>query len=498
MVAMMMTVGMIGASAGAVEPGGAFRDDDGNVHESAIEAVAVAGITRGCNPPTNDRYCPSSSVTRGQMAAFLVRAIPSLPIPDPDVDSFTDDDNSQFEAEIERLAASGVTKGCDPGRFCPDGTVTRGQMAAFIVRGFDLEGDTSGDRFGDDDGLVFEDEIEILAGNGVTLGCNPPANDRYCPSSPVRRDEMAAFLARAAHLTLIEVPPRCGILPADNIWNARVDGLPLDARSGDYIASMGASGTLHPDFGSGVWPPGSTSPIGIPYVEVDDTQPEVPIIWTAYGDESDPGPYPVPAGAPVEGGPDGDGDRHVLVLDTLDCMLYELYRAFPAAGGAWEADSGAAYDLTSNALRPAGWTSADAAGLPIFPGLVRYDEVASGEIGHAIRFTASQTRQAYVWPARHQASSTTSPNLPPMGQRFRLKAGYDISGFSPQIQVILTAMKRYGLIVADNGSDWYISGAPDERWDNDVLRELKTVPGSAFEAVDVSSLMVDPDSGLVG
>jgi hypothetical protein len=227
-------------------------------------------------------------------------------------------------------------------------------------------------------------------------------------------------------------------------------------------------------------------------------QADAPIQFTAYGNESDPGPYPVPEDAPIEGGPDGDGDRHVLVLDTEDCMLYELYRAFPQAGGAWSADSAAKYDLTSNELRPDGWTSADAAGLPIYPGLVRYEEVASGTIDHAIRFTASQTQQAYVWPARHFASSITDPSVPPMGQRFRLKASFDLSGYSPEIQVILTAFKQYGIILADNGSSWYISGAPDERWDNDVLNELKTIPGSAFEAVDVSGLIVDPDSGQAG
>ncbi len=178
-------------------------------------------------------------------------------------------------------------------------------------------------------------------------------------------------------------------------------------------------------------------------------------------------------------------------------MLYELYRAFPQGDGSWDADSGSAYDLTSNELRPAGWTSADAAGLPIYPGLVTYDEVASGVIDHAIRFTVPQTRNEYVWPARHQASSLSGSQYPPMGQRFRLRADYDISGYSPEIQVILTAMKQYGLILADNGSSWYISGAPDERWDNDMLHEWDDVPGSAFEAVDVSSLMVDPNSGRV-
>jgi hypothetical protein len=309
---------------------------------------------------------------------------------------------------------------------------------------------------------------------------------------------MATFLARAELLEPILVPAGCSILPADNIWNTRVDSLPVHSRSGAYVSSIGNDSNMHPDFGSGVWPPGSTSPIGIPVTEVGAGQPTVEIIYTDYGDESDPGPFPIPSNASIEGGPSGGGDRHVIVVDRAACRLYELFYAWPQENGSWEASSGAAYDLRSNALRPDGLTSADAAGLPIFPGLVTYDEVAAGFIGHAIRFTASETQRAYVWPARHFASSDTSLDLPPMGQRFRLKASFDISGFAPEIQVILTAFKQYGLILADNGSSWYVSGAPDPRWDNDVLGELKTIPGSAFEAVDVSSLQVNPDSGQAG
>ncbi len=287
----------------------------------------------------------------------------------------------------------------------------------------------------------------------------------------------------------------CPLLPEDNIWNAPIDTLPLDAHSGAYVSSIGAGAVVHADFGSGTWNGG---PIGIPFASVPGSQPAVPIHYTAYGAESDPGPFPIPADAPVEGGSTSDGDRHVLVVDRDNCVLYELYRAFLQADGSWNADSGARYDLRSNALRPAGWTSADAAGLPIFPGLVRYDEVVAGEIAHAIRFTVPQTRQAYVWPARHYASSSSDPALPPMGQRFRLKAGVDISGFSGPVQVILRAMKKYGIILADNGSAWYISGVPDERWDNDMLHELDAITGSDFEAVDCSALMIDPDSGQAG
>jgi hypothetical protein len=307
------------------------------------------------------------------------------------------------------------------------------------------------------------------------------------------------YIPVAGKFGTLDLPPLgCSILPPDNVWSRRVDTLPLDARSDQYVSTIGQNATLHADFGSGVWPPGSNSPIGIPFIEVYPDQPLVDIIYTDYGSESDPGPFPIPPGAPIEGGPDADGDRHVTVLDRGACKLYELFYSFPQAGGAWSASSGASYDLTSNALRPDGWTSADAAGLPIFPGLITYDEVASGVIHHAIRFTAPQTRNAHVWPARHHASSLTGTNYPPMGQRFRLKAGFDISAYSPDVRVMLQAFKDYGLILADNGSSWYISGAPDDRWNNDMLHEWDDIPGSAFEAVDVSSLMVDPNSGATG
>ncbi|MEW5871583.1 MAG: hypothetical protein AB1894_20085 [Chloroflexota bacterium] len=288
----------------------------------------------------------------------------------------------------------------------------------------------------------------------------------------------------------------CPVLPADNIWNAPIDGLPVDANSAAYIQTIGASGHLHPDFGSGTWPPTNGFPIGIPYNVVPGSQAKVAVVFD-YDDESDPGPYPIPPNPKIEGDPNS-GDRHILVLDRDNCQLYEMWDSHLETDG-WHAGSGAIFDLFSNALRPDGWTSADAAGLPILPGLVRYEEVAAGEITHAIRFTAAQTRRAYVWPARHFASSLTGAQYPPMGQRFRLKASYDISGFSPEVQVILLALKKYGMILADNGSSWYLSGVPDERWDNDTLvGELHQVPGSAFEAVDESALMVDADSGQAG
>ncbi len=284
----------------------------------------------------------------------------------------------------------------------------------------------------------------------------------------------------------------CPLFPADSIWNTPIDNLPVDPNSSAYISTIGATQGLHPDFGSGTWNGG---PIGIPYTVVSGTQTKVNITFD-YSDESDPGPYPIPPDAAIEGGSQSTGDRHVLVLDRDNCVLYEIFSAYPQQDGSWLAGSGAVFNLRSNSLRPRGWTSADAAGLPILPGLARYDEVASGEIRHALRFTAPQTRREYLWPARHYASSLTGSNYPPMGQRFRLKAAFDVSPFSAEVQVILRALKKYGMILADNGSSWYISGVPDPRWNNDKLvSELRQVTGSNFEAVDQSSLMVSADSG---
>jgi IPT/TIG domain len=282
----------------------------------------------------------------------------------------------------------------------------------------------------------------------------------------------------------------CPVLPADSVWNTPVDQLPVSANSSVWGAIIGSTKTLHPDFGSGLY---NGAPIGIPFITVPGAQAKFPASFT-YASESDPGPYAIPLNAPIEGGSQSTGDRHTLAIDTDHCILYELYAAYPQAAS-WTAGSGAIFNLFSNALRPSGWTSTDAAGLPIFPGLVRYDEVAAGEIRHAIRFTVPQTQRAFVWPARHFASSLTGTQYPPMGARFRLRAGFDISGFSAANQVILRALKRYGMMVADNGSSWYLSGAPDSRWDNDDLHNLGLVKGSDFEVVDVSGLMTDPNSG---
>lgn len=276
----------------------------------------------------------------------------------------------------------------------------------------------------------------------------------------------------------------CTVFPGDNPWNTDISdpgAYPVHQSSDAFIDSIGRNDTLHPDFGT-EW---QGAPNGIPYVVVAGDQPTVPINFTAYGDESDPGPYPVPPDAPVEGGPDGDGDRHVLVVDGVACMLYEMFNAWPQNGGAsWDADSGAVFDLSINDHHPDTWTSADAAGLPILPGLVRYDEVVEqGAVHHALRFTVSESQSGYIFPARHYASSNSDPNLPPMGLRLRMKAAYDCSGLSAEVQVLCAAFKTYGLLVADNGSDWFISGAPHDSWDDDALHDLGQITGDAFEVV---------------
>jgi hypothetical protein len=275
---------------------------------------------------------------------------------------------------------------------------------------------------------------------------------------------------------------------SDNLWNTDISSAPVDANSAAIINFIGPTIGMHADFGSGEY---QGSNIGIPYAVVDGTQSPVSINFTAYGDESDPGPMPIPGNASIEGDPNpGNGDRHVLVLDNGNCFLYELYSSYPNTDGTWNAASAAVWDLLGDEQRPWTWTSADAAGLPIFPGLVRYDEVAAGQIQHAIRFTLPQSRAAMVLPATHWASNSSSSSAPPMGMRLRLKAGYDISGFSTNVQVILSAMKKYGLIMADNGSAMYISGAPDSRWDNNDLHNLSQVPASAFEVVQMNPIYV--------
>jgi hypothetical protein len=325
--------------------------------------------------------------------------------------------------------------------------------------------------------------------------------------TPLGRTGRAKTLRRVARLGLAWCLAACGrsgtepgppgtppplparsVFPADNPWNRDISLDPVDAASDSLIAACGATVALHPDFGT-VY---GGAPWGIPFVTVPGTQARAPVSFD-YADESDPGPYPIPPWAPIEGGASSTGDRHVLVVDVDHWLLFELFDAHPVNGGrSWTAGSGAVFDLASDALRPAGWTSADAAGLPIFPGLVRYDEVAAGAITHALRFTCPVTREAYVPPARHWASSQTSANLPPMGMRVRLKAGVDISAFPADVQVILTALKHYGLMLADNGGAFFVSGAPDPRWNDADINLMKRLRGSDFEVVQMVGLVAGP------
>jgi hypothetical protein len=287
----------------------------------------------------------------------------------------------------------------------------------------------------------------------------------------------------AAHALRLPSAPKCAVFPADNAWNQRVDTLPVAANSAQMIRSIGLDAPVHADFGSGKWDGG---PIGIPFDVVSSKTPLSRVSFE-YADESDRVRYPIPRGVHIEGGPSSTGDRHAILVDKSSCRLYELYDLRHTSRG-WTAGSGATWSLRSDHLRPAGWTSADAAGLPIFPGLARWDEVSRGVIDHALRFTAPETRRAYVYPARHYASSSTSASLPPMGLRVRLKASVDISSFPKQARVVLQALQTYGMILADNGSPWYVSGAPNAHWSNDALHSLGRLTGADFEVVDTSSL----------
>ena len=307
------------------------------------------------------------------------------------------------------------------------------------------------------------------------------------PSTPTQQDEplpsptQTELPGPAVQIT------NCDSFPANNFWNAAIDQLPVHAMSEQWIESIGSGESLHMDFGSGSWDGG---PIGIPYNLIADAGETKFSLQFEYAGESDPGPYPIPANPQVEYG----SDHHILLVEPGTCTLYEIYAAH-FADGQWSGGSGAIWNLGENDLRPADWTSADAAGLPIFPGLARYAEITSGEITHALRFTAEDTA-GYIWPARHQTSDAKM-GIPPMGARFRLKAGYDISGFPPEEQIILRAMKKYGLVLADNGSNWYVSGAPAEGWDNEKLHLLDVLRGADFEAIDTARMMVDLNSGEV-
>ena len=342
-----------------------------------------------------------------------------------------------------------------------------------------------------DNSAPLPDEVSSLSKTGeptevrheFALSANEPSNEHVesrnssRKSAPSKPDRSVPVLKTA--FGDVE------IFTASNDWNRDISALPVHQMSSTWVRSIGLSDHLHPDFGP-LW---RGSPIGIPYVVVDSDQPKIKVQFE-YDDESDPGPYPIPNNVPIEGGPNApyESDRHIIMIDPKKKLLYELFQAIPDPIFGWRAGSGAIFDLSSDKLRPDGWTSADAAGLPVFPGLVRYDEVTEGEIRHALRFTVELTQRAYIHPARHFASRHTDPTLPPMGLRVRLRADYDISNFPKSAKVVLTALKKYGMLLADNGSNWFVSGAPDSRWKSDELATLKRVKGRYFECVDTGPL----------
>lgn len=442
-------------------------------------------------------FKPDNSINRAEFTKIIVGAGTGYnPSQDPSgfdiyalvgVD-FTDVISGEWYVPYLRKAvASEIISGYPDGSFRPAQSINFAEASKIIVVG--LGGDFAGAGYPPDE--WYAKYVHVLAdrhaipttinsfdqmvtrGEMVEMIYRMKAEVTAKPSRTY--EELSAASASGASPKVGD----CKIFPSDNPWNTDISGYPVHANSADFIASIGSSMHLHPDFGG-------NGEYGIPYSIVGGDQPLVPLLNIDYADESDPGPYPIPDNVRVENG----SDAHVLVVDQDNCKLYELFAAEKVEGG-WNAGSAAVFDLLSNALRPEGWTSADAAGLPIFPGLVRYDEAEAGAINHAIRFTASETQRGYIHPATHFASNSTDPDLPPMGLRVRMKADYDISGLTGHAKVIAQAMKKYGMILADNGSDWYFQGSMDPRWDDDNLNQLKDIPGSAFEVVDTGPVITD-------
>ncbi len=436
-------------------PDGTFKAQN-NVNRAEFTKIIVGAISG---------YDPSKDPSN-----FDIYSLMSVP--------FNDVESGQWYIPYLRKAyASGIISGYPDGTFQPANDINFAEAAKVIVNGFGYQTSPGA--------VWYKPYVDTLAG----LNAIPTTITGF--DQKITRGEMVEMIYRlkagitykdsmdyaklgGTTVTASGSAPmigNCPVFPADNPWNTDISGYPVDPNSDSYIASIGASGHLHPDFGG-------NGEYGIPYNVVGKDQPLVPLLTIDYADESDPGPYPIPDNAKIENG----SDAHVLVVDQDNCKLYELWSAQKVQGG-WNAGSAATFDLLTDTLRPDGWTSADAAGLPVFAGLVRFDEVAAGSVNHAIRFTVSKSQKGYIHPATHAASSSTDPNLPPMGLRLRLKADYDISNLTGESRVIAETLKKYGMIVADNGSNWYITGAADPRWDDNDLNQLKAVPGSAFEVV---------------
>ena len=412
--------------------------------QGVISGYGCGGPGEPCDGQNRPYFRPNAAVNRGQIAKMIVQAQDWNP-PNPTSQRFSDvAPGSPYYIYVDYVAARGVISGYADGTFRPGQATTRSQASKIIslaVSGAPTPGPSATPQ-------------PVPTGSGYW---NPPAS----------------------------IP--CPLFPADNIWNRNIRSLPVHARSNNFINNIGGGSVLHPDFGSGTW---QGDRIGIPYMVVPGNQSRVPVSFQ-WPLESDPGLYPIPSNATIEGG----SDRHVLVVESGSCDVYEMYAAARNGNGSWDAGAGARWGLSGNTLRPNGWTSADAAGLPILPGLVRYDEVAAGAINHAIRFTTENINRSYVWPARHSDGSATDANVLPMGSRLRLKAGVNISSYPAQVQVILRALQDYGMILADTGDALNISGTPDPRWNDPTLLAMEGIRASDFEVVDVSSLMIDPNSG---
>jgi hypothetical protein len=452
---------------------------------SWVEKAVANGVSSGyacggpgepCDAQNRPYFRPNVAVNRGQIAKMIVQAKGWNP-PNPSAQTFRDvPASSPYFRFVEYVAAQAVISGytcggasepCPGQYFRPGGSTTRGQARKMI---------------------------SLAVSGAPTPGPQPTTPPTQPPPpgttpSPLPTTPPQPVPTNGGYWTPPALP--CTVLPADNIWNRNIRSQPLHPRSASYISSIGGGSVLHSDFSAGTW---QGQYIGIPFDVVPANQPRVPMSFTWPG-HSDAGPYPVPGNATIEGGASAGGDRHVIIVEAGTCTAYEMYASYPNGGGSWRAGVGARWSLTSNALRPDGWSSADAAGLPILPGLVRYDEVAAGAINHAIRFTTSHINQSYIWPARHSDGGSTDPNVPPMGLRLRLKASVDISSYPTQLQVILRALQDYGMILADTGDALNIAGTPDPRWNDQMLHQLEGLHASDFEAVDVSGLMIDPNSG---
>lgn len=467
--------------------------------QSLREECNVQGYTNSSGALLN-LFKPDQPITRAELVKIVMQC--RL---DPNhsynySSGFPDIQNGVwYDAYIGEAEHAGIVGGYPDGTFRPQQSVNRAEALKIILLAkYDENQITANNKLNFKDvidGVWYEKYLSYAVGNNFVDGYG---DNTFRPSQPITRAEAAKIISLANGLEVTQPQPTptptptpapsgdvpviagCQIFPADNPWNQDISQLPLHPNSANYINSIGSSGHLHPDFGS-------PAEYGIPYVIADANTPDVMVV-ADYADESDFGLAPIPANPPIEGTEASDGDRHVIVLDKSDCTLYETWSSY-FENGIWNVGSAAKFDLKSNSLRPDGWTSADAAGLPILPGLVRYDEVQAGEINHALRFTVSSTQRAYIHPATHFASSSTDPNRPPMGLRLRLKADFDISGYSAEVQVILKALKKYGMIVADNGSNWFISGESNSNWNDEALNDLKRVPGSAFEAVYTGELI---------